>query len=60
MDVRIFDDVAVVIVIHEGMAVDRVVQRQCRRDQEKTQNYVAFFRRREKRCGLRGRGLRFF
>ena len=43
LDVRIFGDIDVVIVVYEGMAVYRVVQHQRRNYQEKAENYVALF-----------------
>src|ERR1700737_1197731 len=47
-DVGIFGDVAVVVVVDEDMPVDRVVQRKCDDDEEKTQDDVAFVGRLEK------------
>jgi len=44
----VLGDIPVVVVIDERMVVDRVIQRQGRNNQEKTQNYVALFGRREK------------
>ena len=43
VDVRIFGDVAVVVIIDEGVAIDRVVERQGSRHQQEAQNYVALF-----------------
>ena len=43
VDVRVLGNVAVIVIIDERVAVDRVVERQCGDDQEKTQNDVAFF-----------------
>ena len=45
MDVGILDDIAVVIVVDERMAVDRVVQDQRRNDHQKTQNYIVLLGR---------------
>ena len=45
MSVSVFADVAVVIVVNEGVAVDRIVERQYRHHQQQTQNDVALFRR---------------
>ena len=44
-DVRILGDIAVVVIIDEGMAVDRVIERQRGYHKQEAQNYVAFFRR---------------
>ena len=48
VDVRVLGDVAIVVVVDERVAVDRVVERQRGDHQQETQNYVALFRRREK------------
>ncbi len=56
VDVRVLGDVAVVVIIDEGMAVDRVVERQGRDYQKKAQDDIALFGRREKTCGLSWRG----
>lgn len=52
VDVRIVDDVSVVVVIDERMPVNRVVESQRRRNYQKTQNCVALFGRGEKSWGL--------
>lgn len=58
MDVRVLGDVAVVVVVNEGVAVDRVVQRQCRYHQQETQNDVSLFGRREKTWRLLRHGCK--
>ena len=46
-DMRVFGDVTVVVVVDEGMAVDRIVE--CQRDdgQKKTHHRIALFSGRE-------------
>lgn len=52
VDIRVFSDVTVVVVIHEGVAVDRVVKREGGDHEEKTKNDVPLFGRGEKAGGL--------
>ena len=47
-DVRILGDVAVIVIVDERVAIDRVVERQRCHHQQETQDYVALFGRREK------------
>ncbi len=42
-DVRVLGDVAVVVIIDEGVAIDRVVERQTSRHEQEAQNYIALF-----------------
>src|SRR5436305_2344069 len=44
VDMGVLGDVAIVVVVHERMAVDWVIDRQSGYHQEKTQNNVALFR----------------
>jgi hypothetical protein len=39
--VRIFSDVAVVIVVDKRMLVDRVIERECNREEQKAEDDVA-------------------
>jgi hypothetical protein len=54
VDVRVFDYVAVVVIIDEGMPVDRVIDYETDADKQKAENYIALLRGREKASGLFG------
>ena len=54
VDVKVLGDIAVVIVIDKGMAIDRVVERERGDNQQETENDIALFGRGEKTRLLRG------
>ena len=58
VNVSVSGDITVVIVVNEGVAVDRIVKRQCRYHQQQTQYDVALFGGREKAWRLRGHGCK--
>ena len=58
LNVSVPGDVTVVIVVDEGMAVDLIVERQCRCHQQQTQCDVALFGGREKTWRLFGHGCK--
>ncbi len=55
----VLGDVAIVVVVHKGMTVDRVVERQRDHCEQETHDRVALFGRREQTLRL-GRGFSFF
>jgi hypothetical protein len=48
VDVRILGDIAIVVVVDERVAIDRIVERQRDYYEQETKDYVAPFGRREK------------
>src|SRR6476660_688808 len=58
VNVSVPGDVTIVIVVNEGVAVDRIVNRQCRYHQQQTQDHIALFRRCEKTWRLFGHGCK--